>query len=99
MCSILIYNSISKLTERNAFSKARVKTFLIVGFITLGTGLVKDSFSLFIARELLLYRTNNMFYLVTDGGFFYYMIAAPFLIFVYFIHQGNKLQEEQELIV
>jgi hypothetical protein len=54
VCSILIYNSISTITERNPFSKGRVKTFLIIAFVTLGTGLVKSYFALFVARTFAL---------------------------------------------
>jgi hypothetical protein len=40
-----------------------------------------------------------MFDLVTADWNFYLIIGCPFLIFTYFLQQGNKLQEEQELIV
>jgi len=100
LIGFLIYKSFYKIQDGKPFSKKRSNTYTYLAIAIIFMSLIKNLFYLFVSMPFLLNRTNGKFQLaqqLTGGNNF--VFATLVVLFIYFLQQGNKLQEEQELTI
>jgi hypothetical protein len=99
IAALILYKSVSGLEDKKPSSEKIIKTFNWILGIAAVMYLMDQYFYLFVARPFFSYRTNGMFELqeVKGNNFLYFLILVSTA--VYFLKQGNRLQQEQELTI
>jgi hypothetical protein len=96
---LILYKSVSKIDETNPFSEKISKSFTLILVLGFALYVLEDLYFLAVASPLFAYRTNRVFELQQVKGNSFVFFLMFFGLTVYFLRQGNRLQQEQELTV